>query len=246
MMDSNFTSKISQRSVLTVLIIAGLCLYSLPLDAVESKNKKPKSYSIDVEDLAKDIFASCELFQEGKKLYENRDYPGARTKFREALATDPGNKKASKYLKLCADRIPKPKPRTVSKKKADLNTKKTSEDIQLLQTLINRVDKLETKPAPKTVTAIAPAHSPQVQKQKKEKQFSKKASARFTEKARLSQQTQYTAEKRKVESVTLKEIAVAESLVKEGNKYYENLNYEKAYKLYSEALEILNSPTRSD
>lgn len=246
MMNSNFTNKFFQRPVLSALFIVGLCLYSLPLAADQPKNKKPSSYSVDVKDLAKDIFASCELFQEGKKLYENRDYAGAKTKFSEALATDPGNKKASKYLKLCGGKTPnpapKPKPRTVSKKKADLNTKKTESDIQLLETLITRVNKLETQTPPKTITAVA-ASASHVQKQEQKKQLSPKASDRFTEKARLSQQNQYAAEKRKIETVTLKEIAKAENLVKEGNKYYENLNYEKAYKLYKEALEILNSPS---
>ncbi len=232
-MNPNLINKTLPRTIMPILIVVGLCLYALPLAADQSKNKKPSSYSLDVEDLAKDIFASCELFQEGKKLYENRDYNGARIKFRSALAIDPGNKKAVKYLKLLGERKPNP-------------VKKTESDIQLLETLINRVNTLETQAPPKTITAIAADHAPHVQQQEQEKQPSKKASARFTEKARLSQQTQYASEKIKVELVTLKEIAKAEGLLKEGNKYYENLNYEKAYKLYAEALEILNSPTQSD
>jgi len=250
MTNFNFMNKTLSRPIVFSLIIVGLCLYTLPLAADQSKNKRPSSYSLDVEDLAKDIFASCELFQEGKKLYENRDYDGARLKFSKALEIDPGNKKASKYLKLLDGKKPNPapktKPRTVSKGKTDLNTKKTESDIQLLETLIDRVNKLETKAPPKTITAVAGTRATHVQKQEQEKQLSKKASARFTEKAHLSQQTQYASEKRKVESVTLEEIAKSEGLLKEGNKYYENQNYEKAFKLYSEALEILNSTSRSD
>jgi len=252
MMNINSINKILPPRVTYVLIFAGLCLYALPLAADQSKDKKPSTYSVDVENLAKNIFASCELFQEGKKLYENCDYDGAKIKFRKAVEIDPGNKKASKYLKLLGNKKPDPAPAgktkslKVRKKMDTLNTRKNESDIQLLETLINRVNKLETVAPPKKVTAVARDTSPHVQKQEQETQLSKKASARFTEKARLSQQTRHASERRKIESVTLKEIAESESLLKEGNKYYENLNYEKAYKLYSEALEILNAPSKSD
>lgn len=236
---------------MSAFLTAAFCSFiTSPICAGENEENKKSFYSLDIDSLAKDIFVSCELFQEGKTLYENRDYDNAQAKFREALKIDPGNKKASKYLNLCVS-AQKPEPPRYSRAAASLSEEPISEnknnedDIQLLQRLIERVDDIEkskkTQSPPARMEKIARPEP----KQETDPVFSKKPSARFKERARLVKPRQYTNEKKKLEATTLQEIEKAEALLAEGNKYYENLNYEKAYKLYKSALKVLHKETDS-
>ena len=250
-MNISLMNKKSARLFVSVFLTAAFCaLLAAPVHAGENEENKKSFYSLDVDSLAKDIFVSCELFHEGKTLYENRDYDNAKIKFREALEIDPGNEKASKYLKLCG---PAKTPSSArdsrsggSLFKEPISENKNNEpDIQLLQRLIARVDNIEEskKTQPPRPRAVSPAGDKQ--KQDIKPTVSKKSSSRFKERARLVTPKQYTDEKKKLEATTLQEIERAEALLAEGDKYYENLNYEKAYKLYKTALEVLHPETDS-
>jgi len=238
LINNNFT-----RTVTVIFLITGFCVLILPAAGIaESEKEKSDVHSIDVDKLAKNIFVSCELFYEGKKLYDNRDYDNARLKFREALALDLGNLKASKYLKLCG-----PNKKTGSENKPPviaappneiiLEEKRNENDIQLLQSLIERLDKVEDSRIIQTTLS----QSQKTASSEKKQESSKKASTRFKERVRSIKPNQYSAEKKKLESTSLEEIEKAENLLSKGDKYYENLNYEKAYQLYKSALEILHT-----
>ena len=251
MMNISLINKKTARLFVPVFLTAAFCAFlTAPVHAGENEENKKSFYSLDVDSLAKDIFVSCELFHEGKTLYENSDYDNAQAKFREALAIDPGNEKASKYLKLCvAAKTPGAAPG--SRVGASLSKKPVSEDknneadIQLLQRLIARVDNIEESKKTQSSRPRAAGPSGDEQKQDITPAVSKKSSARFKERARLVKPKQYTNEKKKLEATTLQEIEKAEALLAEGDKYYENLNYEKAYKLYKTALEVLYPETDS-
>jgi len=217
--------KIASKLIFVFMTALTLVLaFSSPSRAEENKTG---TYSLDVKTLAKNIFASCELFEEGKKLYENQDIAGARLKFTEALSLDPGNKKASKYLKLCGSALEA----SLSQKNLIADENENEQDIKLLERLIERVEELES-PAKTEITVQSGKKAAGIKSSKE------KPSAEFKKRAALlkssrTKEAYQLADKQKIER--------AEDLLSEGNKYYETMNYDKAYKLYKESLENLQS-----
>ncbi|RKY41496.1 MAG: hypothetical protein DRP85_06045 [Candidatus Makaraimicrobium thalassicum] len=198
----------------------------------QSAEKRPVFLSRDIKELAKNIFASCELFEEGKKLYQQHDYANAGIKFQQALARDPKNKKARKYLKLCNRRtVGTPKKTEKGKEQRELDERKRREtETRFLQELEQRVKQLEIEQR----TAV-----------EKEAAVSKKMETTGDTRTGEQRDAQRPPRKEISEFETKaekeKRIKNAEYLIKEGDKYYEQLKYQKAYKLYKEAFQALQS-----
>ncbi|MDD5634730.1 MAG: tetratricopeptide repeat protein [Candidatus Omnitrophica bacterium] len=73
------------------------CLLTAPY-VFSQTNASPK----DTDSLARSIFRSFELFEEGRTLYTSGKIQDAKAKFTEALEKDPKNSKAREYLNLCS------------------------------------------------------------------------------------------------------------------------------------------------
>jgi len=82
-----------------------LCLILAYHSSSEAAPKSSQEYADGIALLAKNMLASFDLFEEGKRLYDSGDYKAASLKFKEALEKDPGNEKAQKYITMCAEEI---------------------------------------------------------------------------------------------------------------------------------------------
>ncbi|MFH1395032.1 MAG: hypothetical protein ABIH09_02625 [Candidatus Omnitrophota bacterium] len=232
---------------LNILFIVGLSAH-ISHGQTGNKPDEKSPYSFNIDQIAENIFLSCELFEEGTKLYEQKDFKNAGLKFQEALQKDRENSKASQYLKLCTETLSSNSSVT-NENKADLSkiqdkpkidqSKTTEEDVQLLTNLLNRVKHLESKQdKPITDTDKKTLTSEKAVLQDEEKLQ--------TEPDSLKAAVPSPAQQNKIDVKTEQDLAMAqkvrqsELLMLQGNKYYENLDYEKAYEFYKKALKVLD------
>ncbi|MFH1846686.1 MAG: hypothetical protein ABH869_03935 [Candidatus Omnitrophota bacterium] len=212
-----------------ILLLAGFPAYIS--QGQTSNNTTEKSpYSFDVDLLAKNMFLSCELFEEGKNLYEQKEFQKARLKFQEALQKDQDNAKASQHLKLCEEALSRNLPKAtsptlmVSPNKLEIDQAEKPKDVQLLTDLLNRVETLEAKKSSnikqdkETPSDISHTSIPNDPSERQHPELDSK----------ITEDLQMTHK-----------VKQSEFLMLQGNKYYENLDYEKAYEFYKKALEVL-------
>ncbi len=185
----------------------------------------------DLQTLAKNILASCELVEEGKLLYKKLDYFKASEKFKEALSRDPGNKNAQKYLDLCEKKL-----QTSSKSGETIAATRREKGLEILKDLDQRIQKLEgTAPERNVSTYPIKKTSPIKPAVKKEK-----GPVSGKTETQISQKTSETEKELSPSKSDEKEkIKKAEYLIEQGDKYYQQGKFIRAYELYKEALELL-------
>jgi len=189
------------------------------------------SYSQDIMELAKNLLASYELFEKGKRLFKKRDYMDARATFQDALDKDSKNEKAGKYLLLCDKKIAtlekseeekeeKERERSEWEQQADI-------EARLLKDLERRIRELETKKDEEPEKETAVEWKKLGEQLEPEKPAAKTADDKELEETMLR------------EEEIRKSVIESEDLVEQGNLYFQNQEYEKAYDFYRKALKSL-------
>ena len=210
-------------SFITFLLIC-LLLPGASLAQNQPGGESSALYPGGLASLAKNILMSYNLFEEGKTLYEKEDYLNARVKFQQALLRDPKNNKAKKYLSLCDKKRVAAKK---SKKTSDKTEKMIDEEeLAFLKELETRISNLETEKPVKYTPHAEQEKSPEVSP------------------APTSDESAPPPAKQTKTVPSLEEIRRAkktEQFISQGDKFYAERDYEKAYKYYKDAFENFNS-----
>ncbi|MFH1846351.1 MAG: hypothetical protein ABH869_02205 [Candidatus Omnitrophota bacterium] len=179
----------------------------------------------DLTELATGIFLACALVEEGKVFYSKKDYLNAQKKFEEALRKDPENKEAREYLSLCGPKALEQKKDYRPETKL-ARREKIENEIRLLKELETRIFRIETE-----------------QKEKISKPFEKLFEKKTEVKSELPKAKEDLQPLLSPEQETQR-IEKAEELMKEGNKYYKEMDFEQAYKIYKQAFAVLNTTSQ--